>query len=90
LLRFLRDFVFTSGEVLPPLRLHYRTMGVPRRDASGTIVKGYVRDTCKKVSQGYELRLGADTFDDDAHHRTADAARQGGVNLANTQGRGGR
>jgi homoserine acetyltransferase len=31
---------FTSGEVLPELRLHYRTMGVPRRDASGTIVNG--------------------------------------------------
>ena len=30
----IRDFVFTSGEVLPALRLHYRTMGVPRRDAS--------------------------------------------------------
>jgi len=30
----LRDFVFTSGEVLPALRLHYRTMGLPRRDAS--------------------------------------------------------
>ena len=36
----LRDFVFTSGEVLPALRLHYRTMGVPRRDASGKIVNG--------------------------------------------------
>jgi homoserine O-acetyltransferase len=36
----LRDFVFTSGEVLPALRLHYRTIGVPRRDASGMIVNG--------------------------------------------------
>ncbi len=36
----LRHFVFTSGEVLPALRLHYRTMGVPRRDAAGTIVNG--------------------------------------------------
>ncbi|MGE3539817.1 MAG: alpha/beta fold hydrolase [Candidatus Tectimicrobiota bacterium] len=34
------NFVFTSGEVLPALRLHYRTIGVPRRDASGTIVNG--------------------------------------------------
>ena len=32
----IRNFVFTSGEVLPALRLHYRTMGVPRRDAAGT------------------------------------------------------
>jgi homoserine O-acetyltransferase len=36
----LRHFVFTSGEVLPALRLHYRTMGVPRRDAAGTIING--------------------------------------------------
>src|SRR5215468_5513946 len=36
----LRDFVFASGEVLPALRLHYRTIGVPRRDASGMIVNG--------------------------------------------------
>ena len=36
----IRDFAFTSGEVLPELRLHYRTMGVPRRDTSGKIVNG--------------------------------------------------
>src|SRR5262249_62356347 len=36
----IRHFAFTSGEVLPALRLHYRTIGVPRRDASGTIVNG--------------------------------------------------
>jgi homoserine acetyltransferase len=36
----IRNFAFKSGEVLPELRLHYRTMGVPRRDASGTIVNG--------------------------------------------------
>ena len=36
---------------------------------------GYVRDTCKKVSQGCESYLGSDTFDDHTHHRTADAPR---------------
>jgi homoserine O-acetyltransferase/O-succinyltransferase len=36
----IRNFAFKSGEVLPELRLHYRTMGVPRRDAAGTIVNG--------------------------------------------------
>jgi homoserine O-acetyltransferase len=36
----IRNFVFKSGEMLPTLRLHYRTMGVPRRDAAGTIVNG--------------------------------------------------
>jgi len=31
----LRDFHFTSGEVLPELRIHYRTLGALQRDASG-------------------------------------------------------
>jgi len=30
-----RDFVFASGERLPQLRLHYRTLGTLRRDATG-------------------------------------------------------
>ena len=34
----LRDFRFGSGEVLPELRLHYLTIGTPRRDAAGTVV----------------------------------------------------
>ena len=33
----IRDFRFTSGEVLPELRLHYRTVGTPQRDASGRV-----------------------------------------------------
>jgi homoserine O-acetyltransferase len=31
----LKDFKFHSGESLPELRLHYRTLGTPRRDKSG-------------------------------------------------------
>jgi homoserine O-acetyltransferase len=31
------DFVFSSGERLPDLRLHYRTLGTPQRDAQGTV-----------------------------------------------------
>jgi homoserine O-acetyltransferase/O-succinyltransferase len=31
----IRNFRFDSGETLPELRLHYRTLGVPRRDAAG-------------------------------------------------------
>ena len=31
------DFRFASGEVLPELRLHYRTVGTPQRDASGRV-----------------------------------------------------
>ncbi len=30
-----RDFKFTSGETLPELRLHYRSLGKPVRDAKG-------------------------------------------------------
>lgn len=33
----LRDFRFRSGETLPELRLHYTTLGRPKRDARGEI-----------------------------------------------------
>ena len=29
----IRDFRFGSGETLPALNLHYRTIGTPKRDA---------------------------------------------------------
>src|SRR5919107_1808175 len=32
-----RNFRFASGETLPELRLHYTTLGRPRRDASGAV-----------------------------------------------------
>ncbi|MEO8333581.1 MAG: alpha/beta fold hydrolase [bacterium] len=32
-----RNFRFASGETLPELRLHYRTLGQPRRDANGVV-----------------------------------------------------
>ncbi len=31
----IRDFKFSSGETLPELRLHYRTLGKPEKDAQG-------------------------------------------------------
>jgi homoserine O-acetyltransferase len=31
----LRDFKFTTGETLPEVRIHYRTIGTPRRDGHG-------------------------------------------------------
>jgi homoserine O-acetyltransferase len=34
------DFVFDDGERLASLKLHYLTLGTPRRDASGAIVNG--------------------------------------------------
>jgi homoserine O-acetyltransferase len=33
----IRDFRFGTGETLPELKLHYRTLGTPRRDASGVV-----------------------------------------------------
>jgi homoserine O-acetyltransferase/O-succinyltransferase len=36
----LHDFVFGSGETLASLKLHYLTLGTPRRDASGAIANG--------------------------------------------------
>jgi len=33
----LKDFRFASGESLPELRIHYRTLGTIERDASGTV-----------------------------------------------------
>ena len=32
-----KDFRFRSGEILPELRLHYRTLGKPERDAQGVV-----------------------------------------------------
>ena len=33
----IRDFRFTSGATLPELRIHYRTVGTPQRDAQGRV-----------------------------------------------------
>lgn len=33
----LHDFHFQTGETMPDLKIHYRTLGAPRRDASGTV-----------------------------------------------------
>jgi homoserine O-acetyltransferase/O-succinyltransferase len=33
----LHDFKFADGETLPELKLHYRTLGTPRRDAAGVV-----------------------------------------------------
>ena len=33
----MRDFRFADGSVLPELRIHYVTLGAPKRDASGTV-----------------------------------------------------
>jgi homoserine O-acetyltransferase/O-succinyltransferase len=33
----IKDFTFTSGEKLPELRIHYMTLGTPKRDAAGRV-----------------------------------------------------
>jgi homoserine O-acetyltransferase/O-succinyltransferase len=33
----LKDFKFNSGQSLPELRIHYRTLGTPQRDAQGVV-----------------------------------------------------
>jgi homoserine O-acetyltransferase len=33
----LKNFTFRSGEILPKLRIHYRTLGKPERDAGGIV-----------------------------------------------------
>jgi homoserine O-acetyltransferase len=33
----IKDFHFRTGETLPELRIHYHTLGEPRRDASGVV-----------------------------------------------------
>jgi homoserine O-acetyltransferase/O-succinyltransferase len=33
----IKEFAFSSGEVLPELRLHYRTLGTAKRDAQGRV-----------------------------------------------------
>lgn len=32
-----RDFQFKSGQTLPELRIHYRTLGAPKKDSSGKV-----------------------------------------------------
>ena len=35
-----RDFAFTSGERMAEVRIHYRTVGQPRKDADGVVRNG--------------------------------------------------
>jgi len=38
----IKDFRFASGEILPELKLHYRTLGTARRNDAGEIINGVV------------------------------------------------
>ena len=43
-----RNFRFASGESLPELRLHYTTLGRPRRDAEGVVEREYTINRFRK------------------------------------------
>src|SRR5690348_13421574 len=38
----IKNFAFTSGEKLPEVRLHYATLGTPKRDAAGRVTNAVV------------------------------------------------
>jgi homoserine O-acetyltransferase len=38
----IKDFKFESGELLPELRLHYVTLGTPRKDKNGMVVNAVI------------------------------------------------
>ena len=38
----LKNFKFRSGETMPELRIHYRTLGQPQRDAQGNVRNGVI------------------------------------------------
>src|SRR3977135_3710530 len=38
----LKDFAFASGEILPGVQVHYRTVGTERRKAAGEVINGVV------------------------------------------------
>ena len=36
----IKNYKFVSGETLPELKLHYRTIGTPQKSAEGKIING--------------------------------------------------
>src|SRR5262247_413827 len=38
----IKNFSFGNGESLPELKMHYRTLGTPKRNAAGEIINGVV------------------------------------------------
>jgi len=60
----LTDFRFASGETLPELRLHYVTLGTPRRNAAGSITNGVVllHGTSGSSASWLQATLGGELF----------------------------
>ena len=60
----IRDFHFASGETLPELRIHYRTLGAPARDAKGVVRNGVLilHGTGGEGGNFLKQRNGSDIF----------------------------
>ena len=59
-----QDFRFGTGETLPSLNLHYRTIGTPRRDASGIVRNAVliVHGTCGTGAAFLSQTFGGELF----------------------------
>jgi homoserine O-acetyltransferase len=60
----IRNFRFGSGEVLPELRMHYITLGTPRRDARGAISNAIMllHNTTGSAREWLSPELGGELF----------------------------
>ena len=71
----IKDFKFASGETLPELRIHYRTLGTPSKDAQGIVRNavlimhgtggsgaGFANDSSRPVRTGIDRRRAARRF----------------------------
>lgn len=59
-----KDFRFQSGETLPEVRLHYTTLGTPRRDSAGRIANAVLllHGTSSTSRQFFSPTMGAELF----------------------------
>ena len=60
----IRDFHFESGEILPELRMHYLTLGTPRRNAAGAICNAVLllHNTTGSAKDWLTAQLGGELF----------------------------
>jgi homoserine O-acetyltransferase/O-succinyltransferase len=60
----IRNFRFGSGETLAELRIHYVTLGTPRRNAAGNVVNGVLllHGTGGTSSSWFQTTLGGELF----------------------------
>lgn len=60
----IRNFAFGSGETLPELRMHYLTLGTPKRNASGAISNAVLllHNTTGSAKHWFTPELGGELF----------------------------